>query len=126
MVLDPIGRKDAASINRAFSTELAESTRNRTVLSLPSSIWTGRSSTLRAAPKGKPCACDLSRYDRRIPDFLVYEGMAESTRRQGEAWAKKHHWARDSYDDCLGYIDGQLGLLFDELEHRSRLCSIRR
>ena len=32
--------------------------------------------------------------------------------------------ARDSYDDCLGYIDEQLGLLFDELR-ASAACSIR-
>jgi arylsulfatase A-like enzyme len=29
--------------------------------------------------------------------------------------------ARDSYDDCLGYIDEQLGLLFDELQRRGVL-----
>jgi arylsulfatase A-like enzyme len=29
--------------------------------------------------------------------------------------------ARDSYDDCLGYLDGQLGLLFDELQRRGVL-----
>ena len=29
--------------------------------------------------------------------------------------------ARDSYDDCLGYLDEQLGLLFDELQRRGVL-----
>jgi arylsulfatase A-like enzyme len=29
--------------------------------------------------------------------------------------------ARNSYDDCLGYIDEQLGLLFDELQRRGLL-----
>ena len=29
--------------------------------------------------------------------------------------------ARDSYDDCLGYLDEQLGQLFDELQRRGLL-----
>ena len=29
--------------------------------------------------------------------------------------------ARDSYDDCLGYLDEQLGLLFDALQRRGVL-----
>ena len=29
--------------------------------------------------------------------------------------------ARDSYDRCIAYLDGQIGLLFDELDRRGRL-----
>ena len=29
--------------------------------------------------------------------------------------------ARDAYDDCLAYLDEQLGVLFDELHHRALL-----
>ena len=31
------------------------------------------------------------------------------------------HLARDSYDDCLGYLDEQLGLLFDALQRHGVL-----
>jgi arylsulfatase A-like enzyme len=109
-------RKDAASINRAFLNWLAD----------------------RREPD-RPFFAFLNLCDAHDPymlpegapyRFVNYSSTPDSYRAVRELWrdldkTKLPRYvitlARDSYDDCLSYIDAQLGLLFDELQRRGVL-----
>jgi arylsulfatase A-like enzyme len=109
-------RKDAASTNRAFLNWLAD----------------------RREPH-RPFFAFLNLLDAHEPymlpqgaphRFLTYLPTDNEYRAVYELWPDLDKTrlprscitlARDSYDDCLGYIDEQLGLLFDELKRRGVL-----
>jgi arylsulfatase A-like enzyme len=109
-------RKDAASISRAFLNWLAN----------------------RREPH-RPFFAFLNLLDAHDPymlppgaphRFVTYSTTRDEYRAVYELWRDLDKMrlprscitlARDSYDDCLGYIDEQLGLLFDELQRRGVL-----
>ena len=109
-------RKDAASINRAFLNWLADRREpHRPFFAFLNLLDAHQPYVL---PQGAPHR------------FVTYPATIAEFRAVYEAWsaidkAKLPPFcitlARDSYDDCLGYIDGQLGLLVDELERRGVL-----
>jgi len=109
-------RKDAASINRAFLNWLAD----------------------RREP-GRPFFAFLNLLDAHDPymlpqgapyRFVTYLSTLDECRVVYELWRVLDKTklprsvitlARDSYDDCLGYIDEQLGILLDDLQRRGVL-----
>jgi arylsulfatase A-like enzyme len=111
-----IQRKNAASINHAFLSWLSE--RRET---------------------GRPFFAFLNLIDAHqqyvLPQgarhrFVTYPVTTDEIKVVSELWPYLDktklplsyiHLARDSYDDCLGYLDEQLGLLLDELQRRGVL-----
>jgi arylsulfatase A-like enzyme len=109
-------RKDASLINRAFLDWLA-----------------------RRPEKARPFFVFLNYMDAhapyKLPDGAQHRfGHKPRSRYEirvfHEGWdlidkltLPKHYLtiARDAYDDCLAYLDEQLGVLFDELHHRALL-----
>jgi arylsulfatase A-like enzyme len=114
-----VSRKDAERVNREFLTWL-------------SSNWSSKSDTKR------PFFAFLNYLDAHAP-YLVPDkaaphfGKVPSTPADYAAlidwdisdkrYVEDQHveLARDAYDDCLAYLDAQLGRLFDELERRGVL-----
>ena len=60
---------------------------------------------------------------RTLFDFYVLVGGLKALDKS-QLPPKYRTLVRDSYDNCLSYLDGQLGELFDTLE-RPRACSKR-
>jgi arylsulfatase A-like enzyme len=110
------GRKDAASINSSFLDWLSD-----------------------RPDSGRPFFIFLNYIDAHASYILPQGGkhrFGSSPQTQDELGVVYQKWvsldktrlpqryialARDCYDDCLGYIDDQLGVLFDELERRGDL-----
>jgi arylsulfatase A-like enzyme len=109
-------RKDAALINREFTRWLAQ----------------------RPEP-GRPFFVFLNYFEAHSP-YLVPQGapfrFGSRPRTRDEMLLLSHQWesldkqklarryqvmVRDNYDNCLAYLDEQLGALFDELERRGVL-----
>jgi arylsulfatase A-like enzyme len=109
-------RKDAASINRAFLNWLADRREpNRPFFAFLNLLDAHDPYLL---PQGAPYR------------FVTYSSTLDDCRAVYVFWraidkAKLPRsvitLARDSYDDCLLYIDEQLGVLFDELQRRGVL-----
>jgi arylsulfatase A-like enzyme len=109
-------RKDAASISRAFLTWLDHrSEPNRPFFGFLNFMDAHQPYML---PEGAPHR------------FLKYSATRDEYRAVYEFWnvldrTKLPRFcitlARDSYDDCLSYLDEQLGILLDELQHRGVL-----
>jgi arylsulfatase A-like enzyme len=109
-------RKDAASIHRAFLGWLSERRE-------PARPFFAFLNLLDAhapykLPPGVPhhFATDSPTPDAYRAVYELWQDLDKS--RLPRPWITL---ARDSYDDCLGYIDEQLGLLFDELRRRGVL-----
>ncbi len=106
-------RKDAASINRAFLNWLTNRRQpNRPFFAFLNLLDAHQPYVL---PRGAPHR------------FLTYYATDDEYRAVYDKWQVLDKTrlprscitlARDSYDDCLNYIDDQLGLLFEELERR--------
>jgi arylsulfatase A-like enzyme len=109
-------RKDAASINRAFLNWLDDRREpDRPFFAFLNLLDAHDPYTL---PQGAP------------PRFVTYSSTRDERRAVYELWrvvdkAKLPRsvitLARDSYDDCIRYIDEQLGILFDDLQRRGAL-----
>ena len=109
-------RKDAASINRAFLNWLADRREpDRPFFAFLNLLDAHDPYTL---PQGAPYR------------FVTYSSTLDECRAVYELWRVLDKTklprsvitlARDSYDDCLRYIDEQLGILFDELQRRGVL-----
>jgi arylsulfatase A-like enzyme len=109
-------RRDAASIKRAYLEWLAA----RRQLHRPFFVF------LNLLDAHYPCTLPQGEPHR----FVKYSATSDEHRAVYEVWqvidkTKVPRFcitlARDSYDDCIGYIDEQLGLLFDELVRRGVL-----
>jgi arylsulfatase A-like enzyme len=111
-------RKDAASVNRAFLNWLTERREpHRPFFAFLNFLDAHEPYML---PPGTPV-----RFVRSFPTRDEYRAVYEMWRYFDKMKLPRSciTLARDSYDDCLAYIDGQLGLLFDELQHRGVLDS---
>jgi arylsulfatase A-like enzyme len=109
-------RKDAASINRAFLRWLPDRRQpNRPFFAFLNLLDAHQPYVL---PRGAPHRF-LNYYATNDEYRAVYEQwqVLDKTKLPRSCIAL----ARDSYDDCVSYMDDQLGLLFDELERRGVL-----
>jgi arylsulfatase A-like enzyme len=109
-------RKDAASIDRAFLAWLADRRQPHRPFFAFLNLLDAHQPYL--LPPGTPYR------------FVNYSSTADEYRAVYEVWEVLDKTklprsvitlARDSYDDCLAYIDEQLGILFDELQRRGVL-----
>jgi arylsulfatase A-like enzyme len=109
-------RKDAASINRAFLNWLADRREPyRPFFAFLNLLDAHDPYTL---PPGAPyrfVTYSSTRDERRA--VYVFWRVLDKTKLPRSVITL----ARDSYDDCLLYIDEQLGILFDELQRRGVL-----
>ena len=112
----PTGTQGCRVEKPRVSRLVVKPSRNRASL-LCLSQFHRRSCSVRPAPRGTPSfrqrAPDIGRSARRLRPLAAP--------RQDEVTPKPYQSGRDSYDDCLGYLDDQLGLLFDELRRRNLL-----
>jgi arylsulfatase A-like enzyme len=109
-------RKDAASINRAFLNWLADRREpDRPFFAFLNLLDAHDPYTL---PQGAPYR------------FVTYSSTLDECRAVYVLWRVLDKTrlprsvitlARDSYDDCVGYIDEQLGILLDDLQRRGVL-----
>ena len=109
-------RKDAASINGAFLNWLAGRREPRRPFFAFLNLLDAHAPYL--LPPGAPhrFAKDVATPDEYRAVYELWQDIDKS--RLPRPWITL---ARDSYDDCIGYIDDQLGLLFDELRRRGVL-----
>ena len=119
------------SLSVGFTPALAK-TRDRSIarFSTGSPAGRGNASVLRVSElHRRPCAVQAAGWSatplrpqaREADDEIrvIYEGWDLIDKLK----LPKHYltMARDAYDNCLAYLDEQLGVLFDELEHRGLL-----
>jgi arylsulfatase A-like enzyme len=109
-------RKDAASIDRAFLNWLADRKEPRRPFFVFLNLLDAHAPY--TLPPGAPhrFATDFRTHDEYRAVHELWQDLDKS--RLPRPWITR---ARDSYDDCLAYIDEQLGCLFDELQRRGVL-----
>ena len=110
-------RKDAGSINRAFLDWLSHASPARAaVLRLPQLLRCPRA--LRAAPRGR---YRFGLRPRQAGRFHLPHGVLGVGRQDDIAAGRLLELAEDSYDNCVAYLDEQLGELIRELLRRGVL-----
>jgi arylsulfatase A-like enzyme len=109
-------RKDAASINRAFLNWLADRREPHRPFFAFLNLLDAHAPYL--LPPGAPhrFATDSPTPEEYRAVYELWQDLDKSRLPRSTITL-----ARDSYDDCLAYIDDQLGLLFDELQRRGVL-----
>ncbi len=109
-------RKDAASINRAFLRWLSDRREPQRPFFAFLNFLDAHAPYL--LPPGAP-----HRFVTYYPTLDEYQSVYEVWQDLDKTRLPRSSitLARDSYDDCLAYLDEQLGLLFDELQRRGVL-----
>jgi arylsulfatase A-like enzyme len=107
-------RKTAAQINRDFVEWLSEQDRNRPFFAFLNYFDAH-------SPYRVPGGCDrhfgrTAETPEEIDTLEEWESRPKQNVPESEATL-----ASDAYDDCLGYLDAQIGRLFDELANRGLL-----
>jgi arylsulfatase A-like enzyme len=109
-------RKDAAAIHRAFLNWLEDRREPSRPFFAFLNLLDAHAPYLLPTGARHRFATDASTPDEYRAVYELWQDLDKS--RLPRPWV---NMARDSYDDCLAYIDEQLGLLFDELRRRGVL-----